>query len=290
MESESADRDDMVQSPERNTSTTKSNDKETRNESIARPRREEEPTQGDNQVYRDTEYAIGGCNNFGSFVPDTDKHTNPPPQYEMTYDERDRYPVYLHQTDDQCLQQQQQLRANAYSYVTERNKSHMNKVRMNLEPAFISAETQTYGNPDSVGPFIRNTYGFEQQTGCQPMGIRQYGGQIFQDARGFFQDRPQFSANQMGFWREVIDQGVPEKILFSSYGEGFRAPEVNHIDPLQRYHTQVKQTLDNNNRIPVPPPMRAYPESYHTQTHTVTGRPDPGHLRREYMNSRRCWG
>ena len=114
MESESVDRDDIAQSPEHNESTTKTHGNETRNELIVISHRNEEP-QGDNQMYRDTKYAIGGCNKFGLFVPDTDKQANPPLQYEMTYDERDRYPVYLRQTDDQCLQQQQQLRSNAYS-------------------------------------------------------------------------------------------------------------------------------------------------------------------------------
>ena len=104
--------------------------------------------------------------------------------------------------------------------MTERDKSHMNRVRVNLEPAFISAETQTYMNADSARPFIRNTYEFEHLTEGQPIGTRQYGGQIFQDVRGFLQYRPQYGASQVGFWREVIDQGIPEKILFSSYGDG----------------------------------------------------------------------
>ena len=53
-----------------------------------------------NTTYKDTEYAIGGCDKSGS--PDTGRYANPPPQYEVTYDERDRYHEYLQQTDDQC--------------------------------------------------------------------------------------------------------------------------------------------------------------------------------------------
>ena len=46
----------------------------------------------------------------------------------------------------------------------------------------------------------------------------------------------------------------------------------------------MKQTLENNNMIHVPLPMRAYPESFYAQTHPVTRRPDPGHLRRYHTN------
>ena len=85
-----ADRDNLTQSPEQD-------------ELTVRAHKNDEPPR-ENETYRDTDYAIGGCNKFG--LADSDRYANLPPQYDMTFDERDRYPVYLRQTDDQCIQQQ----------------------------------------------------------------------------------------------------------------------------------------------------------------------------------------
>ena len=266
MESELTDRDNPVQGTEQN-------------QPVVGPHGNEEP-QNENQTYKDTEYVIGGCNKLGSFVPDTDMHANPPPQYEMTYDERDHYPVYLRQTDDQCIQQQQQHRVNAYRYATERNKPHTNRVRMNLEPAFISTETQTYGNEDLARPFIKNSYEITRQQWGQPMITKQYGGQIFlqsMDEGGSQHNRPPFGANQAVFWKEIIDQRCYEKIPMSSYGEGLRAPEPHITEQEQRYNTQVKQIGDNNI-------MTSYLEPRHPQLHVIPGYPDQGHLGRSNTN------
>ena len=223
----------------------------------------------------------GGCNKFGLFVPDTDRHANPPPQYEMTYDERDRYPVYLRQTDDQCIQQQQQHRVNAYRYVTERNKPHTSKIRVNLEPAFISAETQTYGDEDLAMPFVRNSYEVTHQQWGQSTIIKQYGGQIFRqsmDVSDSNHNRSPFGANKVGLWREFVDQKNSERIPMSSYGEGLRAPElsINH-EQNQGYHTEVKR-MDNCNT------MQAYRERLHAQIHTVSGYADHRHPERYSTN------
>ena len=72
---------------------------------------------------------------------------------------------------------QQQREINAYRYVTERNKSRTSKVRMNLEPAFVSAETQTHRNEDMVIPCSNSyTYKVVHHPRDQPAIIKQYGG------------------------------------------------------------------------------------------------------------------
>ena len=198
----------------------------------------------------------------------------------MTYDERDRYPIYLRQTDDQCIQQQQQHRVNTYRYVTQRNKPQTSKVRVNLEPAFISAETQTYGDGDLARPLAKHSYEITRQQWDQPMITKQYGGQMFQqsmDEGGSQHNRLPFGANQGCLWKEIINQRCYEKNPTSSYGEGLRAPESHITEQEQRYNTQVKQIGDNNM-------MMSYLEPRHPQLHAIPRYSDQGHLERYNTN------
>ena len=59
-------------------------------------------------VDQDTEYAIEGRGENCGPNSNADRYTYPPPEYEMKYDERDRYEECERRTDDQCLQQQWQ--------------------------------------------------------------------------------------------------------------------------------------------------------------------------------------
>ena len=267
MEVEAVEKDSPMQNPERNESAVKT---------ISQ--RNQEP-ENQNQGYKDTEYAIGGCNKFGLSLSDADRYANPPPQYEMTYDERDRYLEYLQQTDDQCIQKQHH-RISAYRYVTERNKPHASKVRVYPEPAFISTETQTYEDEDLTRYCNRNTCEVIHQRGEQPTMIKQYGGRIFRqpmDICGFNRNRPPIGTNKLGFWKEITDQRNCEGIPISSYGEGLRAqePYINTQD--QRYDTEVK-------RIDGTGTMTSYSEPHHTYMQADSVQQDLRYIERRNTN------
>ena len=161
MDSESVDQDEATETQRRDEVTIETKDNH-------------EPSQ-ENKTYKDTEYAIGGNNKIDA--TDANKYPNPPPQYDMTFDERDRYPVYLRHTDDQCIQQQQCGRG-FYGHVTERNKPQASRIRMNLEPASVSAETQTCGKDELVRWEYVGKQPWIQQFGGQPYNMRRCDGSM----------------------------------------------------------------------------------------------------------------
>ena len=165
-------------------------------------------------------------------------------------------------------------------FVTERDRTNMNRVRMNLEPTFISTETQTCREEDLVAPDRTNTYRRVQQQSDRPSLIKQYGGQIFRQPMeicSYDHNRPRYNTNNVSVWEEMIQQRILESKTIRSH-KGEQEVQLSHDKQQdQRYETEVKQMEDKGM-------MTLYPELFQSYIHSSFKCPEYRYVERQNTN------